>query len=319
GAASPGAIPLQASLDGGFSYRAAGTAPLAARFRLRERPAGFRLPLSARLGTGADAVWVDLSRLSPLGKVAFDLSIPEISAGISAAMDRARTAADAPQRGELLADPAFARWQAVGDEIGPPRPFVLGTDADARFVAFAPDGRIAYVALAVAEALRFIAWDTETGTEAWHLDLALDSPRGLAVDPAGRAAYLLAGHRIAVIGLPERGHLLGPPLSVDDEDVLPDPAVIAASADGLRIAIAGRAAATGLTPPPDADLGAGEVDGARPPWRGAGDRGEAPRARTRRRRANRSRVLARGLAALRFELALRSGGAGACRALCLRR
>ncbi len=246
GAASPGAVPLQASLDGGFSYRAATpNAPLAARFRLRERPAGFRLPLSARLGTGAGAVWVDLARLSPLGKVAFDLSIPEISAGISAAMDRARTAADSPQRGELLADPAFARWQALGDEIGTPRPFVLGADADARFVAFAPDGRIACVALAVAEALRFIAWDTETGTEAWHLDLALDTPRGLAVDPAGRVAYVLVDNQIAVIDLATH-RLLGAPIPTEGGFFAR--VAIAISDDGSWLAIAQGSGGEGASP-----------------------------------------------------------------------
>jgi Helix-hairpin-helix domain len=238
GTASPGAVPLQASADGGFSYRAAtlgGTAPLAALLRLRERPAAYRLPLSARLGRGAGAVRVDLSRLSPLGKVAFDLSIPEISAGISEALESALTTEDAPQRGELLADPAFARWEVTGDQIGVPRPFLLGVDANAEFVAFAPDGRIAYFVLAVSEVLRFIAWDIELDTEEWRLVLEVNAPHGLVVDPAGQVAYVLVDFHVAIIDLAAR-RLLGAPIAT--EGAFFSSIALAVSDDGLRIAIA---------------------------------------------------------------------------------
>lgn len=243
--ANPPAVPLQASDDGGFSYRArfATTGePLAARLRLRERPAGFRMPLLAQVGEGADAVRVDLSRLSPLGKVAFDLSIPEISAGISAALANAR-GAGAASGGELLADPAFARWGTVGDEIGAPRPIALGSEIAAPLVAFAPDGRLAFGVVANPNRRsHLVAWDTEILTEAWRLELdsgpnttANDVPLGIAVDPAGRFVYLLGREGVAVIEVTTRLPLGA--IALSDGPFAPE--VLALSSDGAQLAIGG--------------------------------------------------------------------------------
>ena len=270
GTASPRAAPLQASADGGFSYRAAtrGDAaplvvPLAASLRLRERPARFRLPLSAQLGVGAGAVRVDLSRLSPLGKVAFDLSIPEIAAGISAALDQARTSADGPRLGDLLADPAFARWQVAGDEIGAPRELSLSeaassaasgaisvtgaSDAEGagpeltELVAFAPDGRTAFGVLASsAGASHLVAWDTEVLAEAWRLALVAGSnnvpsaPRRLVVDPTGRFVFLLLPGGVAVVDIAAR-RLLSVMAAAG---AFVAPVALAFSDDGSKLAIA---------------------------------------------------------------------------------
>ena len=245
--ATPPAVPLQGSDDGGFSYRArlAGTGePLEARVRLRERPAGFRMPLSVEVGEGANAVRVDLSRLSPLGKVAFDLSIPEISAGVSAALEKARGAGEAGG-GELLADPSFARWGASGDEIGSPRDIRLASETTAPLVAFAPDGRIAVGVLRGANLeASLVAWDTETLAESWRLELTSgsdtaggDVPFGLAVDPAGRSVFLLARAGLAVVDLPGRRPLGS--IALSDGAFAPE--VLALSADGSRLAVGGLA------------------------------------------------------------------------------
>lgn len=245
-AADAGAVPLQASEDGGFSYRAVlneDGAPLAALLRVRERPAGFRMPLWAQLGGGADAVRVDLSYLSPLGKVAFDLSIPEIAAGISAALDKAR-GTDAAAGGERLVDPAFARWAAEGDEIGSPRPIPLGEATAAPLIAFAPDGRTAFgvVGNSRSGAAHLVAWDTETLAEAWRLALDFGSndrggpPFGLAVDPAGRFVYLLQSPGLAVVDL-AGPRLLGAPIALAEGAF--SPSALAISDDGSQLAVAG--------------------------------------------------------------------------------
>jgi DNA-binding beta-propeller fold protein YncE/predicted flap endonuclease-1-like 5' DNA nuclease len=256
GVAAPGAVPLQASMDGGFSYRAATvpgrTEALAALFRLREQPRGFRMPLSIELGTGAGAVRVGLNRLSPVGRVDFPLSTPELAVGLAAALGLASAAAGGPAAGELLADPRFARWAVTGDELGRPGPlFPLAAAGerigDSAIVGLAPDGRMAYFALDGIEALRFLAWDTDLEEVAWRLEPGLDTPRGLAIDPAGRFAWVLLPGRVAVIDLAER-RLLGAPLAVDAQDTLPNPVAIAVSGDGAWLAVAGRADANGLTP-----------------------------------------------------------------------
>lgn len=246
--ANPPAVPLQASEDGGFSYRACFDektgAPLAVQLRLRERPAGFRMPLSAQVGEGGNAVRVDLSRLSPLGKVAFDLSIPEISAGISAALAKVRSTG-AANGGELLADPAFARWGTEGDEIGSPRPIALGAAAAAPLIAFAPNGRIAF-GVVVSSNLRvhLVAWDTEILAEAWSLELssgpnttAVDVPLGLAVDPAGRFVFLLRRAGVAVVDLATQRPLGA--IALAEGPFAPD--VLALSNDGAQLAIGGSA------------------------------------------------------------------------------
>ncbi len=248
-AAGAQAVPLQASADGGFSYRArfneAGE-PLAARLRLRERPAGFRMPLLAQLGAGANAVRVDLSRLSPLGKVAFDLSIPEIAAGLAAALANVRGAGAG---GELLADPTFSRWAGEGNRIGAPRPIPLGLESPAQLVAFAPDGRTAFGAVAgfTGSGVRtpyLVAWDTETLAEAWRLELdsgpntAAELPLGLSVDPAGRVVYLLQSRGVAVIDLARR-RPIGAPIALSDGPFAPE--VLAISYDGAQLAIGGLA------------------------------------------------------------------------------
>ncbi|HEV7671597.1 MAG TPA: helix-hairpin-helix domain-containing protein [Thermoanaerobaculia bacterium] len=255
GAAGAGAVPLQASADGGFSYRAAvlagaptPPAPLAAQLRLRERPAGFRMPLVAQLGAGADAVRVDLSRLSPLGKVSFELSIPEIAAGLSAALDKAQSTGG-PGGGERLVDPAFAHWGTQGDEIGSPRPIPLGEETAAPLIAFAPDGRTAFGAVENLRsgAVHLVAWDTETLVEDWRLLLDFGSneggglPIGLAVDPAGRFVYLLQSAGLTVVDLGDLvgPRLLGAPIAVAEGAF--SPSLLAISNDGARLAVAGLA------------------------------------------------------------------------------
>ncbi|HXU31821.1 MAG TPA: helix-hairpin-helix domain-containing protein, partial [Thermoanaerobaculia bacterium] len=244
--AIPPAVPIQVSEDSGFSYRARLSltgAPLAARLRLRERPPGFRMPLSAQMGEGADAVRVGLSRLSPLGKVAFDLSIPEISAGISAALEKVR-GTDAAPGGERLADPAFAHWGTEGNEIGSPRSIPLGNETAAPLVAFAPDGRtaIGVVRDPNHRAPQLVGWDTENLEVSWRLalDFGLNAsgglPTGLAVDPGGRFVYLVLSSDVAVVDL-AAPRLLGAPIALSDGAFAAQ--ALALSEDGAQLAISG--------------------------------------------------------------------------------
>lgn len=248
-AAPVDSVPLQASADGGFSYRAAAMPDhpeLAALLRLREQPRAFRMPVSLALGAGEGTVRVDLSRLSPLGRVDFAFSIPEIAEGLSVAL--ALAGEGTARGGELLADPWFARWSISGDEFGASRPFPLEAGAESALVRMAPDGQTAYVALSRFETLRFLAWNTELNAIPWRLDSDLDGPRALAVDPAGRFAWiLLLNGRIAVVDLAAR-RFAGTSIAADEEDAMPDPAAIAVSADGSRIAVAGNVADNNLTP-----------------------------------------------------------------------
>lgn len=240
-----GALPLQVSADGGFSYRQAftpapGDPDLAALLRLREQPRGFRMPLSIALGNGPR---IDLSRLSPLGRVDFALSTPELAAGLAATLALTNAASGgAIPGGELLADRRFARWEVTGDELGPPRVFPLGP-GEIAFVAMAPDGRTAFLALGVREALQLVAWDTESETIAWRLETDVETPRGLVIAPDGRFAYVLLSGGIAVIDLAGR-RLLGAPVAgqgtearllsrITDLDLTP--AAVAFSPDGARL------------------------------------------------------------------------------------
>lgn len=68
---------LQASADGGFSWRTAsteaGVRPLAALFRLRFTPEHFTVPLELQIGDEPDAKHVRFDRFAPLGRVEFNV------------------------------------------------------------------------------------------------------------------------------------------------------------------------------------------------------------------------------------------------------
>lgn len=75
--ASLDAIPLQASEDGGFSWRVAsnpgGDRSLQGIFRLRYSPERFSVPVQLQIGQGKDAARVGFNKYSPLGRVQFDV------------------------------------------------------------------------------------------------------------------------------------------------------------------------------------------------------------------------------------------------------
>ncbi|RIK44198.1 MAG: hypothetical protein DCC55_03140 [Chloroflexi bacterium] len=98
---------LQASADGGFSWRTASTAsgirPLAALFRLRFTPDRFTVPLELQIGNEPDARHVRFDRFAPLGRV-------EFNADFGRELDEYlhSTAAASPcDAGELLVNGAF--------------------------------------------------------------------------------------------------------------------------------------------------------------------------------------------------------------------
>jgi hypothetical protein len=100
GPCDPAATPLQASTDGGLSWRTAttdaGERPLAALYRLRHAPERFSVPMQLQVGKGPDAVRVRFDRLAPLGRVEFDLDF-------------------AAELGEYLASPAAASPCGMGE------------------------------------------------------------------------------------------------------------------------------------------------------------------------------------------------------------
>ena len=96
----PAAPALQASTDGGFSWRTAATdageKPLAALYRLRHRPERFSVPVQLQLGKEPDTVRVHFDHFAPLGRVEFDLDF-------------------AAELGEYLTSPAIASPCGSGD------------------------------------------------------------------------------------------------------------------------------------------------------------------------------------------------------------
>jgi hypothetical protein len=75
------AVALQASTNGGFSWRPAATdtglKPLQARFRLRFAPEQFSIPVKLQIGRRKDAKRVSFAQFSPLGRVEFAMDFAE--------------------------------------------------------------------------------------------------------------------------------------------------------------------------------------------------------------------------------------------------
>jgi hypothetical protein len=74
---STGALPLQSSVDGGFSWRVASTSqgdkPLQGIFRLRYSPERFSVPVQLQIGQDEDSARVGFNKFSPLGRVQFNV------------------------------------------------------------------------------------------------------------------------------------------------------------------------------------------------------------------------------------------------------
>jgi predicted flap endonuclease-1-like 5' DNA nuclease len=75
------ALPLQCSADGGLSWRAARgpgqTRAYRARFRLRQTPDQYSVPIQIQIGAGPAAVVRRLDEYAPLGRIEFDVDFSE--------------------------------------------------------------------------------------------------------------------------------------------------------------------------------------------------------------------------------------------------
>jgi DNA-binding beta-propeller fold protein YncE len=139
---------MQHTQDGGLSWRetpAPGAAtPPSGLFRLRQQPATFKVPIDLQVGSGAQAQRISLSRFQPLGRVDFDLGIPEVAQGFNNYLTK--SAQTGCVEAEHLANGNFEQWTVVGNN---PTSFskipVVPPDAVVRAIAMAPDGRNAYV------------------------------------------------------------------------------------------------------------------------------------------------------------------------------
>lgn len=127
---SPG---LQATTDGGLSWRAASAGPpdtmLRAPLRLRHTTAGFEMPVELRVGAGGDEVAVDLERFAASGGVDVELDFPEVAQAINAALSSAG-AGGPPGGGERVANGDFLDWYRVGTAVAHSRSLTVSPDAD---------------------------------------------------------------------------------------------------------------------------------------------------------------------------------------------
>jgi predicted flap endonuclease-1-like 5' DNA nuclease len=112
-AAPAGSVGLQASVDGGLSWRKVSDpalpGPLAAFARLLETPARFRMPIELRAGERR----LTLERFEPLGRVDFALPESELAALVNDAL--AEVAAAACPQVDHLANADFAAWYDVDE------------------------------------------------------------------------------------------------------------------------------------------------------------------------------------------------------------
>jgi hypothetical protein len=118
-AAAAGDVPLQASADAGLSWSAATDAhlpgALTALHRLRVTPAGFEMPISVDVGSGAATQHVSLRRFEPLGRVDLTLDTPELAGAFDAAVAAGRPVAC--PTGEHVANGDLDDWIGIGDEL----------------------------------------------------------------------------------------------------------------------------------------------------------------------------------------------------------
>ena len=124
-ATAPASGLIQRSSDAGFSWRHAGlAAPLL--LRLRHVPGRFAMPIDFVAGAGPAARRVALSAYDALGKIDAVIDRPEIAAAIQAAL--AATVPAPCTALQLLANPDFAQWMAVGAGLGPATTIALGSE-----------------------------------------------------------------------------------------------------------------------------------------------------------------------------------------------
>ena len=141
---------MQHSKDGGLSWREtpapAAATPPSGLFRLRQQPATFRVPIDLQVGSGAQAQRISLSRFQPLGRVDFDLGIPEVAQGFNNYLTK--SAQTGCVEVEHLANGNFEQWTVIGNSLTSSTSVAVAPpNAAVRAIALAPDGKNVYVAV----------------------------------------------------------------------------------------------------------------------------------------------------------------------------
>lgn len=239
--AGAGIVGMQHTKDGGLSWRetvAAGiSVPVSAFFRLRQKPERFDTPIELQVGSGEQAIRVSLDRFQPLGRVDFSLDFDEVARAFNEYLDK--TSPIACPETEHLVNEDFEQWLRVGDKLMSPTPLSrLGVIPSA--VAFAPDGKWAYVAGENSEnsdsALVQVI-DVACGEITdQDIELAAFFPNALVINPDGTRAYLAALHELLVIDLSAH-QTLGDALDLST-DLSHGIEAVALSPDGGRLYVA---------------------------------------------------------------------------------
>lgn len=147
-APSSGVAVMQHTQDGALSWREtpapAVASPPAGFFRLRNRPSTFQVPVDLQIGRGKNARRVKLDRFQPLGRVDFNLDIPEVAEGFNQYLAAAPPACS---EAEYLANGSFEQWVVVGDDVGNVTPVRdISNSASVDAIAVSSDGTTVYIA-----------------------------------------------------------------------------------------------------------------------------------------------------------------------------
>jgi WD40 repeat protein len=235
--ATAGTPVMQHTQDGGLSWREtpapASASPPAGVFRLRQVPATFQVPIEVQVGAGAQAQRVNLDQYQPLGRVDFDLDLPELSEKFNTYLTKG--VSPACSAGEHLANGSLEQWLLTGNNPGN-LTSVTGMPAGATTVALAvsADDRNAYAVVLV---------DAEGGASLVTIDVAcnratgqpLSLPNGLGVRsirlyPDGSKAWVVGSSQVALIDL-QKFRVLGTTLASTSFTIVD----LAFSPDGSRV------------------------------------------------------------------------------------
>jgi DNA-binding beta-propeller fold protein YncE len=144
---SPGGLGMQSTDNGGLSWRLSQVrsigGAITGRLRLRRVPERYQVPVELSIGEGDQAQRVKLDRFQPLGRVDFELNIPEMADAFNNYLRQASAAACF--EAEHIADGEFNQWLRSGTELADTTTTIPLTFEPTR-VAVTPDGSAAYVA-----------------------------------------------------------------------------------------------------------------------------------------------------------------------------
>jgi hypothetical protein len=146
--AAGGTSVMQHTQDGGHSWREtpapATASPPSGLFRLRAVPPAFQVPIDLQIGSGSQARRVKLDRFQPLGRVDFNLNIPEVSNGFNAYLSGAPT--DCSEV-ESLANGSFQQLAVVGNDPGKLTGVADISIGNVGAIAVSTDGKTAFIGL----------------------------------------------------------------------------------------------------------------------------------------------------------------------------